>query len=394
VSGGPPLVVVGAGMSGLSACVHLAAEPGLDLPVVLVDDDSRPVRQRRWAFWSDRPGLLDGTVTRSFDRVRVHAGGRSLVAGLGRYRYRVASGAALRSLVDTIVAQDPRFATVTARVDRITDDAGPGAVVHAGDRELAARWVLDSARGPEPRPAPDAYLTFHGWRVRTDAPVFDPDLPTLFDFRTSQRDGASFVYVLPDGPRDALVEHTTFASPHGAGRVDRGYRGRALESYLRTVLDAGRYEVLAREGGALPLSAYTVPRRRGAVLAIGIAGGLLKPSTGYAFGRVQRDSAAIARSLVRHGHPFDVAPPSGRHVFLDRVLLETITRDPPQLERAFAGLFGGGDAETVLRFLDERTTVGQEARLVGRMPVAPFLAAITRLRRGPAAGPGNAPRGA
>lgn len=42
------------------------------------------------------------------------------------------------------------------------------------------------------------------------------------------------------------------------------------------------------------------------MLRIGLAGGLLKPSTGYAFTRIQHDSDQIVASLGRHGHPFDV----------------------------------------------------------------------------------------
>jgi lycopene beta-cyclase len=45
------------------------------------------------------------------------------------------------------------------------------------------------------------------------------------------------------------------------------------------------------------------------VLAIGVNGGRIKPSTGYAFSRVQADSEAIVQSLLTHGHPF--ALPAG-----------------------------------------------------------------------------------
>jgi hypothetical protein len=39
-------------------------------------------------------------------------------------------------------------------------------------------------------------------------------------------------------------------------------------------------------------------------MSIGAAGGMVKAGTEYAFSRIQRDSADIAESLVRHGHPF------------------------------------------------------------------------------------------
>lgn len=93
------------------------------------------------------------------------------------------------------------------------------------------------------------------------------------------------------------------------------------------------------------------------MLTIGSKGGLLKAPTGYAYQRVQRDSAAIARSLRRHGHPFDLPEPPTRFRLYDGTLLDVITRRPAELERAFAAVFRHASAEPGLRFLDERTSL-------------------------------------
>ncbi len=111
------------------------------------------------------------------------------------------------------------------------------------------------------------------------------------------------------------------------------------------------------------------------MVPIGNRGGLLKASTGYAYARIQRDSAAIARSLVRDGHPFDRPKTRARHRFLDATLLELIRTDPRAVEVAFAELFSRNPADLVLRFLDEDTTVTEEVRLLRTLPPRPFLRA-------------------
>ena len=193
------------------------------------------------------------------------------------------------------------------------------------------------------------------------------------DFRTPQHGGLRFVYVLPVSARRALVEHTRFGSeaapdPDGVPR------------YLEDVLGAGSFIVLRREAGILPLQPRFPSPRSGRVVPIGNRGGLLKASTGYAYARIQRDSAAIARSLVRDGHPFDRPRTRARHRFLDATLLELIRTDPRAVEVAFAELFSRNPADLVLRFLDEDTTVTEEARLLRTLPPRPFLrAAVGRL---------------
>jgi len=108
---------------------------------------------------------------------------------------------------------------------------------------------------------------------------------------------------------------------------------------------------------------------------------MLKASTGYAYGRIQRDSAAIARSLAEQGHPFAPQITRRRHAYLDAVLLDVLGAEPDRLESTFLRLFGRNPADLVLRFLDEDSSLGQEARLVLTLPPLPFLRAMARRTR-------------
>ncbi len=191
--------------------------------------------------------------------------------------------------------------------------------------------------------------------------------------------GSRFVYVLPDDPYRALVELTGFVPsqvrpPTGAQRRD------ALAGYLSEVLHAKDFEVVRTESAVLPLRTRPGPRGHGRVLRIGAAAGLVKASTGYAYQRIQRDSAAIARSLARYGHPFATPAPPRRYRLLDAVLLDVLDADPAALELAFATLFRAFPAEFVLRFLDEDSAVRDDLRLMASLPPLPYLHALVRLR--------------
>lgn len=352
------VVIAGGGLSGLSLAAHLAP-----LPVTVVDDGRRDLTALSWASWSDRPGLLDAAVSREFDRIGVHAGGRTRVLGLGRYRYRVVRGADLLRVVRDLA---PGCEFVRGHVDEVS----AGRVVVDG-RALGAEWVFDSVHEPPPA---QASLSFRGWHVRSDRPVFDPGVPTLFDFRTPRLGGASFVYVLPVDAHRALVEHTSFTRSTVDPRAQRA----ALGEYLRDVVGVRGHVVEREEAAVLPLSSRAVPRRSGTVLRIGTPAGLVKASTGYGYQRVQQDSAAIARSMRRHGHPFDLPVPPARFRRYDGAMLDVVLREPARLEQAFAAMFRYPTAEPALRFLDERTSPADELRMFSALPAGAFLAALRR----------------
>lgn len=374
------VVIAGAGLSGLTLAAHLARRPP-GHEVLLVDDGSSDIAEAGWGSWFDRPGLLDAAARYHWDRVHVHAEGRSRQLTLGAYRYRYVRGADLAATVARLIEPAPGFRRLHGHVDAIaaiTGSARGGARVVIDGEPLAARWVFDSVLGPADRPAADAGLAFRGWHLQTESEVFDSRVMTLFDFRTPRAGAARFVYVLPFDRRHALVEHTTFAAPATDAATDAVTQREALAEYLATVLRVGEYRIQREEAGVLPLSTGPVRRRRKDVLAIGTSAGLLKAGTGYAYGRIQDDSAAIADSLATHGHPFALPGPSVRHQVLDGALLDIVTRRPAELERAFAALFERESAEPVLRFLDERTSVRQETALFTSLPVAGYASAAAR----------------
>ena len=126
---------------------------------------------------------------------------------------------------------------------------------------------------------------FRGWEIETERPVFDPQSPTLFDFRTPQDGHMRFLYTLPFAENRALIEYH-FSQPHLLQPEE--YEA-GLKTYLEEVLGLQQYDIKHVEAGVIPMSDHPFPRRLGQrVMAIGTKGGRVKPSTGYAFLRIQR----------------------------------------------------------------------------------------------------------
>jgi lycopene beta-cyclase len=371
-------VIAGGGLSGLSLAARLATGSWQNRRVLLVDDLAATPKAVSWGFWSNGRGLLDAAVSHTYQQVRVHAAGHSRVLPLGRYRYQVVRRPDLARLVLGLLDGCPGFAVLPGHVQHLRNDTDAAETIVDG-RIIRSSWAFDSVSIPPPDAPVDARLAFTGWEVRCERPVFDPRTPILFDFRTEQAGGARFLYVLPEGRHRALVELTEFVPRHARPPAAAGRRA-ALAQYLRDVLHSGAYTILRTESAVLPLRTHPPRRDRGHLVAIGARGGPVKASTGYAYQRIQRDSAAIAASLARCGHPFDLPRPDARHRVLDALLLEVLDRDPARLERAFDRLFAANPAERVLLFLDEDTGLRDDLRVMASLPPAPYLRALATHR--------------
>ncbi|CAM5237260.1 hypothetical protein SVIOM342S_03537 [Streptomyces violaceorubidus] len=108
------------------------------------------------------------------------------------------------ALMERDLKDRPGLRRLSATVGTVTGlpdgTAGVAATDATGARvRLSARWVFDS-RPPERLPAARTRLLqhFRGWFVRTERPVFEPEVVDLMDFpRRSRRGVVSFGYVLP-----------------------------------------------------------------------------------------------------------------------------------------------------------------------------------------------------
>jgi lycopene beta-cyclase len=369
-------IIAGAGLAGLSLAHQIVNSPLRDRAILIVDPDAKERNDRTWSYWSDRPTPFDDIACRTWDRLHLAGLNGEMRVDLHRYRYRTIRGSDFYDHVRRELARHPNVTWLRGKVETIED--GDDVARVSINRELVTgRWVFDSR--PRHAPTEDGYhqlkLHFRGWEIETPRSVFDPSAATFLDFRTPQNGATRFFYVLPFDERHALVEYTLFSN---MPLLPREYE-QALQTYLRDVLKIGEYHLTRQEGGVIPITDQPYPRRLGGrVMAIGMRGGRIKPSTGFAFMRVQSDSAAIVQSLLKHDQPFDVPADSARYQLYDSMLLDIMEREPERIQSIFAALFKRNSIEHVLGFLDEQASLVQNVHMFATLPQAPFLQALWR----------------
>ncbi|MFI5721214.1 lycopene cyclase family protein [Streptomyces cyaneofuscatus] len=380
----PDVVIVGAGAAGLSLAYHLCAPGGaVPLSVVLVDAPPGPLRPppRTWCYWEPPGGAYDPALAASWPRLRVRAAdGAATVTEPSPYRYKMLRSDAFEALVGRRLSDAPGFRRIEATVTAVRDAPDGGGEVLAQDGRVLVRGrrVFDSRPPGRLPPARTTLLQhFMGWFVRTERPAFDPTTADLMDFRTPQpARGLSFGYVLPLDPHTALVEYTEF-SP--APLSTEAYR-RALGHYTQEVLKLGEFRVTAQERGVIPMTDGHFPRSDGrSVHRIGTAGGATRPSTGYTFAAVQRQSRSVADSL-RAGRELRMPAPYGaRPRAMDAVMLRALDSGRVDGSDFFTRLFRGVPAARLLRFLDGGSHLHEDLLIGLRTPVAPMLRTVAEL---------------
>jgi lycopene beta-cyclase len=125
------------------------------------------------------------------------------------------------------------------------------------------------------------------------------------------------------------------------------------------------------EEGPNPANAPTYVRA-------GLAGGAARPSTGYAFQRIQRwadlCAAQLAAGKLPVAHPAD--PPLLRA--LDHLFLSVLRSRPERAPSLFLALFEKTSTPRMIRFLSDRATPLDYASVVWALPFLLFIQEIPR----------------
>jgi lycopene beta-cyclase len=375
------LIIAGAGCAGLSALWHALHGPARDRRILVVDRDLEPRDDRTWSFWGTRSSPFAHLADRRWDRIGVRFPGWETTQHLRR----PADGSSSRrrsyfrvrrrdydlAILDE-AASAPNVTLVRQDIVDIRDEPD-GGVVALPEGEIRAPLVLQSVR-PSPRdrqPRHPLRQHFGGWEVRTERPVFDPEVVTLMDFDTDQEGATAFFYVLPEAPNRALVEFTMFSlQPR-----ERSFYDERIATRLEA-LGAGAVEVIRTEYGVIPMEDRILPQQWGDhVWNTGTVGGRTKPSTGYTFQRIHAQTRRLIDGWATTGTPTPVPESPRRYDFADRTLLSILHHRPEWGRPVFERLFRTSAIDDVLTFLDEDSTVPDDARMLGRLPWAPFLRA-------------------
>lgn len=367
-------LIVGAGCAGLSLVMHLLQHPVLGKQkIILLDPDAKNNNDRTWCFWEQGQGLFESVVHHRWHQLWFKSPGFSKLLNIQPYTYKQIRGIDFYNYCKTQLAAAPNVQWIQSGVKELHNQDGNVVAIDEEGNTYKGQYAFNSIppAAPQMRPS-DIWMLQHfkGWVVKTEAPVFNPDEAVMMDFRTDQTEGATFFYVLPVSPTEALVEYTLFSEKLlSAEKYDA-----ALKNYLSDHYTSA-YQIKEQEFGIIPMTTYRFSKGNENIINIGTAGGYTKGSSGYTFQNIQKSSATIIAAMAAGRHPAQAKRPHRRFHFYDRVLLQVLKNGKLKGRDVFATMYRNNPPHKVQRFLDNDSSFFDDLRIISRMPKLPFTQA-------------------
>lgn len=357
------LAIIGAGASGLQlAYESIQADASKELKILLLDSGDRS--SKSWCFWEgEQSTCFPFLVEKSWKNMTYRSSeGSTKTTDIGPLSYNYISSERFFSyFFEQFIPQEPRITHIQKRAKNIQPGADTQSIECEDGTLYLAKRIADS-RPKKTQESSSIFQHFSGKFIEFDQPILDDTNVTLMDFSlpVSTDEMAVFHYILPFSKTKALIETTVFtALPYEKAAYEAIW-----QTYMDTHYHAQNYHILSHEMGTIPMG-NQAKREEGAIVSIGAAGGFMKASTGYAFTRMHQDAVHRANNK-----PLFVP---NRFRFYDTMLLKIMKKEMNKIPHVMDRLFKRVPSKLILKFLDDKTSLNEEIKLLARLDIPLFI---------------------
>jgi lycopene beta-cyclase len=370
-------IIAGAGCAGLSLLMRMMNDAYFqEKKILVIDREIKNKNDRTWCFWEKGQGLFESIVHHQWQHVNFYTKDYFTKLHLNPYQYKMIQGL---DLYNTVIDKAKNYRNIEFRYEEVLSihTNSLQAELQLKNELVTAEYLFNSIlfenyKTALPQNVYQLLQHFKGWMIETREPRFDPLVATLMDFRVSQEKGTTFFYVMPISTTTALVEYTLFSE---ALLLQEAYDA-ALKNYISAQLGIKDYSILHEEFGIIPMTNQYFPLQNQRIIQMGVAGGQVKGSSGYAFQFIQKRTASIVEGLKKGKTKFDsIAVQQKKGNLYDAVLLNVLHHQKMSGDEIFKSIFSKNKTESVLRFLDNESTILEDLKIMNSVPTNIFLPA-------------------
>ena len=370
-------IICGAGLSGLILANKIFEDSDFDKKQILIIEKnlSDPLN-KTWCFWEKKNSSWDDYVIKSWDKLLFNSPNFKNETFLSEYSYKmIKSEFFIKSILQKI-RNSKNFEIIEDDVLGF-DESKDRVIVKTKSNKYLANQVFNSVVDIEKIKSETSFpfllQHFLGWTIETEHDFFNDNKATIMDFNIDQNNETRFFYVLPISRNKALIEFTIFSKK----LLEKKNYDIELKKYLSD-LNLFKYDIVEKEFGVIPMTCHPFDNSNtDRILNIGTAGGWTKPSSGYTFKYIDKNTDKLIVSL-KNNMSFSKISFKSRHWIYDLILLDVLFFKNYMGSVLFTKMFSKNSMKKIFSFLDNESSLIEELKIASSFPKVIFTKSLLR----------------
>lgn len=370
-------IICGAGLSGLILANKIFEDSDFDnKQILIIEKNLSDPLNKTWCFWEKKNSSWDDYVIKSWDKLLFNSPNFKNETFLSEYSYKmIKSEFFIKSILQKI-RNSKNFKIIEDDVLGF-DESKDRVIVKTKSNKYLANQVLNSVVDIEKIKSESSFpfllQHFLGWTIKTEHDFFDDNKATIMDFNIDQNNETRFFYVLPISRNKALIEFTIFSKK----LLEKKNYDIELKKYLSN-LNLFKYDIVEKEFGVIPMTCYPFDNSNSdRILNIGTAGGWTKPSSGYTFKYIDKNTDKLIVSL-KNNMSFSKISFKSRHWIYDLILLDVLFFKNYMGSVLFTKMFSKNSMKKIFSFLDNESSLIEELKIASSFPKVIFTKSLLR----------------
>ena len=358
-------IICGAGLSGLIMVDKIFKDRFFDnKSVLLIEKDLAHKSQKTWCFWEEKQSQWDDYVIKSWDNVSFKSSNSNKETHLNHYSYKMVKSTFFVNSIINKIRNEKNFTIIEDEVNDIFQEDNLVTVktnlnVFKSDFVFNSLFNLNDLKSNFPL----LIQHFKGLTIETSNEFFNDKVATIMDFSIKQKNDTRFFYVLPISKKRALIEFTLFSRDY---LKDEEYDDE-LRNYINS-LGIDSYKIIEKEKGAIPMTCHPFENINSErIIHIGTAGGWTKPSSGYTFKFIDKNTDKLISYLKGNDFSKTISFKT-RHWAYDLIFLDVLFNENHIGKKLFEKMFNKNKTENVFRFLDNDSSIVEEISIAYSFP--------------------------
>jgi lycopene beta-cyclase len=367
-------IICGAGASGLLLSYSIINDNFFNYKKILViEKDVKDQNDKTFGFWENKESLLDKLVFKEWEYAEFKDSKFHNSFLLKPFKYKMIKSSKFYSYIGDKISNASNFTYLNSNIKSIDQINN---TVKTDNGEFQASIIFSSIYDDpevEFKKYPLLKQHFIGWTIETENESFDDNKITFMDFSVDQKNEIRFMYILPFTKNKALVEYTLFSK----SIIDDNEYEKGIENYLKEnhITD---YTILDKEKGLIPMTCYPFfQKNTDNYFKIGTAGGWTKPSTGYTV-KNSLDKIDLIINCLKKDKPLSKINFKNRFWYYDLLFLDVLIESKGEGSKVFSDLFKNNDPIKIFKFLDEKTSFGEELSIFLSVNTSTFVKSLIK----------------
>tara|TARA_B100001057_G_C22834419_1_gene944672 strand:+ start:585 stop:1655 length:1071 start_codon:yes stop_codon:yes gene_type:complete len=347
-------VIIGGGCAGLSLAYELEINNKLkSKTLAIIENRNVYKRDKTWSFWRVFDHNFEDCVIKSWSNFTLNTSDDSHELRTSKFPYQSIDSGKFYEKINSRLSKNKNINFFKYLGEINSSNSIIFNSIFDGKLDKSKLWQH-----------------FQGVEIETSKNVFDDEILNLMDFNCDQRNNVHFFYTLPFSKNRALIETTWISDLENQRLMDYDLQ---LDSYIKSNLGIKNYKINFTEKGSIPLF-YPSIRKDDKVINIGSAGGMTRLSTGYTFLNIQEHSKYLSENIEKIESK-EIFHLGKKYEFLDKIFLKVLKKHPEKMPQIFYKMFQNS-ANTVIKFLSNKSNIFEDLKIISKMPKVIFLKAL------------------